>query len=193
MSKIKTFGSHLVDFDLIPSNGVFIDAGACQGNFIKDVRSILPESYIIALEPNVKNYDELVGQLNPKMLLLQMALVAGHEPKKMKFAAFPDLPEWGNVTGLYGNRKHEFYDVHTIDIGELLEYVPDGVVHHLKMDIEGCEHGVIADLTTTQAEDIHQISMEVHSGLQQLLLHLTNLGYRCDYEKGELYAVRKEL
>lgn len=193
MSKITTFGSHLVDFDLIPNNGVFIDAGACQGNFIKDVRTQRPDSYIIALEPNVENYDGLVAQLNKKMLLLQFALVASHEPKQMKFAAFPDLPEWGNVTGLYENRKHVFYNVPTMDITELLQYVPDGIVHHLKMDIEACEHGVIADLTTTQAEDIHQISMEVHSGLQQLLLKLTNLGYRVNYEKGELYAVRKEL
>ena len=122
MSKIKTFGNHLVNFDIIPSNGVFIDAGACVGNFTKDVRAILPESYIIALEPNVKNYDELVAQHNPKMLLLQMALVASHEPKKMKFAEFRGLPEWGNVSGLYANRKHDFYDVNTIDIKELLAY-----------------------------------------------------------------------
>ncbi len=192
-SKIKTFGNHLVNFDIIPSNGVFIDAGACVGNFTKDVRARIPESFVIALEPNVGNYNDLVAQLNPKMLLLQMALVPEREPKKMKFVAFPSLPEWGNVTGLYGDRPHTTYEVNTIDITELLAYVPDGIVHHFKMDIEGCEHGVIADLTFAQARKIQQISMEVHNGLQRLLLDLVNLGYNCDYDGQELYAIRKDI
>jgi FkbM family methyltransferase len=195
MSKIKTFGSHLVDFSLIPENGLFIDAGACQGNFINDIQLHASEPFIIAIEPNRQNFKDLKARDYDRVMLINAALVGSCEPKKMAFNDFNEvgLHEWGNVTGLYSNRSHKTYDVKTIDIREVLGMLPNKTVHHLKMDIEGCEHQVVADLTTTQAEMIQQISMEVHNGLQDLEGNLKKLGYNTNFEKGELYAVRKTL
>ncbi len=195
MSKIKTFGSHLVDFDLIPPNGIFIDAGACEGNFIKEVKAHSKSPFILAIEPNKKNARELIHEKYDQVIVLEAALVGSNEPKKMPFNDFNacGLPEWGNVTGLYENRPHTTYEVETMDIAELLGIVPSLIIHHLKMDIEGCEHGVIKDLTLEMAERIQQISMEVHSGLQFMELDLKKLGYDTQFDKGELYAVRKEL
>lgn len=194
---IKTFGSHLVNFDLIPEDGVFIDAGACQGNFINEVMKHKTNPYIYAIEPNRKNYQLIEPRYRgyTRFHFFEVALVASYEPKKMRFADFTKvgLPEWGNVTGLYENRKPHYYDVYTMDITELLAIIPQGIIHHLKMDIEGSEHGVIADLTLDMAERIQQISMEVHSGLQEMEAQLRTYGYLTKFEKGELYAVRKEL
>ncbi len=199
MSKIKTFGSHLVDFSIIPDNGVFIDAGACQGNFIDDIQKHVREPFIIAIEPNKENFKNLLEKRYERILILGYALVGSCEPKRMKFDDFGDagLPEWGNVTGLYKTKRHITYDVDTIDIKEVLAYSPTGVVDHLKMDIEGSEYEVVADLTTSDAEKIIQISMEVHGRdevqIAMMEAHLKIIGYRTQFEKGELYAVRKEL
>jgi FkbM family methyltransferase len=196
MSKIKTFGSHLVDFSIIPDDGVFIDAGACQGNFIDDLLRNVMSPYIFAIEPNKNNYKGLVEKYKYRRLdVFNVALVGSNELKKMTFADFTKvgLPEWGNVTGLYENRRPEYYKVDTMDIRELLAIIPTNTIHHLKMDIEGSEHGVIADLTEKEAKRIQQISMEVHSGLQQMEYHLINLGYNTQFKEGELYAIRKEL
>jgi FkbM family methyltransferase len=195
MPEIKTFGSHLVDFDMIPENGVFIDAGACEGNFIDDILSEAINPYIFALEPNRSNYrlihDVYKGYTN--IHAFRAALVKSGEPKTMKFADFTHvrLPEWGNVTGLYENRKPKYYNVQTMTIRELLTIIPEGPIHHLKMDIEGCEHGVVKDLTKEDAQRIQQISMEVHNGLQGMVEHLEGIGYHTKFENGELYATAR--
>jgi FkbM family methyltransferase len=189
VSQIKTFGSHLVDFSIIPDDGVCIDAGACQGNFIKDIHEHVKNPYIIAIEPNRNNFDGLLKEGWRQALLLQVALVGSGEPKRMKFAAFDHLPEWGNVSGLYESRKPYYYDVNTMTIREVLNYSGKDIIHHLKMDIEGCEHKVIKDLTEEDAKRIKQISLEVHNGLQGMMEHLEGIGYHVKFENGELYAV----
>jgi FkbM family methyltransferase len=192
MPEIKTFGSHLVDFDMIPENGVFIDAGACEGNFIDDVIKHSVEPIIIAIEPNVHNYVGLSRKYKT-LPIIKAALVGSDEPRQMRFADFTKvgLPEWGNVTGLYENRKPYHYDVRTITIRELLTMIPECPIHHLKMDIEGCEHGVVKDLTMEDAKRIQQISMEVHNGLQGMVEHLEGIGYHTKFENGELYATAR--
>jgi FkbM family methyltransferase len=195
MSKIKMFGSHIIDFSLIPDDGIFIDAGACQGNFIDDIKKNVKNSYIFAIEPNKENYRLLNEKNYGRVMLFKNALVGSEEPRHVEFWDFSDigLPEWGNVSELYGARKHKNYMVKTINIRELLAIIPPGPIHHLKMDIEGCEHKVIADLTEDDAKRIQQISLEVHNGLQQMEDRLKKLGYNTQFENGELYGVRKEL
>lgn len=190
MARIKTFGSHLVDFSVIPEDGLFIDAGACQGNFIRDIQANIENPRIFALEPNQSNIANFINTFAgvSGIALVKNALVGSGEPKVMKFAEFDGLPEWGNVSGLYSSRKHKTYDVRTITIRDLLDVMPNGIIHHLKMDIEGCEHGVVNDLTVDDAKRIQQISMEVHNGLQGMVKHLEKIGYHTQFENGELYA-----
>lgn len=195
MSKMETFGSHLVDFSLIPDGGIFVDAGACQGNFINDIKDNISEPFIIAIEPNKQNVLDLTAKGYERVVIFNAALMGLNRPHKIDFNDFNEvgLHEWGNVTGLYSNRPHKTYQVQTTDMNEVIYILPIPVIHHLKMDIEGCEHQVVADLTTTQAEMIQQISMEVHNGIQDLENNLKKLGYYTNFEKGELYAVRKTL
>lgn len=196
MPEIKTFGSHLINLGMIPSEGaVFIDAGACQGNFINEIMSFTDHPHIFAIEPNRNNYRLLEPRYRgyDRLHFFEVALVGSEEPKKMQFADFTKvgLPEWGNVTGLYENRRPHYYDVYTMDIRELLSIIPHEIIHHLKMDIEGCEHKVVNDLTEGDAKRIQQISMEVHNGLQGMVEHLEEIGYDTKFENGELYAVSR--
>lgn len=194
MSKVtKTFGSHLVNLELFPEQPIIIDAGTCQCNFIDDIYKWTEDPYFIAIEPNRSNIQAIKERDDEKILLIEAALVGSTEPKVMNFDEFAGLPEWGNVTGLYKTRKHKTYKVETLDLRELLAFVPTHTIDLLKMDIEGCEHAVIQDMTKEQAKRIIQITMEVHNGLQGMLTKLEWLGYDAKFENGELYAVRQEL
>ncbi len=190
MSKTKTFGSHLVDLSLMHEGGCIIDAGTCQGNFIKDIRKHVNPCFIIGVEPNKSNQQYLRDMNFEDVVVIEAALVGSKEPKIMKFNEFAGLPEWGNVTGLYQTKKHITYDVETLDLRELLGVVPCEYVDLLKMDIEGNEHQVVQDMTKAQAERIQQITMEVHNGLQGMMAKLEWLGYTTEFTNGELYAVR---
>jgi FkbM family methyltransferase len=191
MPKIKTFGSHLVNIELFPENPMIIDAGACQGNFMDDIYKWTAEPYFFAIEPNKSNAMVLCEKYkDDNVILIEAALVGSNEPKVMKFNEFEGLPEWGNVTGLYENRKHVTYKVETLDLKELLGMVPVEEIDLLKMDIEGNEHQVVQDMTKTQAKRIRQITMEVHNGLQGMMSKLKWLGYTTEFTNGELYAVR---
>ena len=194
MSEItKTFGSHLVNLDLLPEQPIIIDAGTCQCNFIDDIYKWVEDPYFIAIEPNKSNAKIISERNDERILLIEAALVGSTEPKTMNFDEFVGLPEWGNVTGLYKSRKHKTYKVETLDLKELLAFVPVGTIDLFKMDIEGCEHAVVQDMTKVQAKRIKQITMEVHNGLQGMLTKLEWLGYNAKFENGELYAVRQEL
>ncbi len=194
LETLKMFGSHLVNIDLFPEQPMIIDAGACQGNFIDDMYKWSETPFFFAIEPSSTNAMVLHKKYQHNdIILIEAALVGSNEPKVMKFNEFEGLPEWGNVTGLYESRKHVTYEVETLDLKELLGMIPNETIHLLKMDIEGNEHGVVADMTRQQAKRIQQITMEVHSGLQAMQGKLEWLGYNAKFENGELYAVRQEL
>ncbi len=199
MSEIKTFGSHLVNIDLFPEDPVIIDAGACQGNFIDDIRRLVKNPLFLAIEPSNSNYKYLIekydniSQRETGVVFIHAALVGEDEPKKMEFVEFEGLPEWGNVSGLYNRPVKAKYDVETTTLREVLGLLPETQISLLKMDIEACEHKVVEGMTKGQAERIQQITMEVHEGLRGMQGKLEWLGYDTKFKNGELYGVRREL
>jgi len=200
MSKIKLFGSHLVDIEKLPERPIIIDVGACQGNFIEDLYNQLMQynsminPFTFAIEPNRANAKILREKYHQAdVIVIEAALVGSTESATMEFNEFIGLPEWGNVTGLYENRPHITYEVDTIDLKELLMAIPYETIDILKMDIEGNEHQIVQDMTKNQAERIKQITMEVHNGLRSMPDKLKSLGYDVSFENGELYAVWKKL
>ncbi len=194
-SLTKLFGNHLVNLDILPDDAVVIDAGACEGNLIKDIHERIGNPYIFALEPNKRNFESLL-QTRPKdTIVLNVALVGEKEPKEMRFYEIHRFPEWGNVTGLYTNKKNTQYMVETINLKDLLDTVPLETIHYLKMDIEGSEWDVVNDMTEEHANRIQQISMEIHSNGMKIKSKLERLGYETywmngEKGQGELYAVR---
>ena len=187
----KLFGSHLVNLDMVPEDAVIIDAGACVGAFITDIRKHVKEPAIFALEPNKKNILELkkIGNI----VVIEAALVGKKESKEMRFYEIKGFSEWGNVTGLYTNKKHTEYIVDTVNLKDLLQMIPPETIHYLKMDIEGSEWDVVNDMNLDTFRRIEQISIEIHTHPLKITKKLEDLGYRILFEKGELYAVREGL
>lgn len=191
----KLFGSHLINLDMLPDkDAVIVDAGACVGNFIKDIKKHVKDPFVFAIEPSKGNIPKL-RELNESvhLIMIKAALVGQKEPSEMVFAEIKDRPEWGNVTGLYGSRKSEKYKVETINLRDLLEAVPLKTIHYLKMDIEASEWDVVNDMNEESAERIQQISMEIHSHGAKIQKKLEDLGYKIFYEEGELYGVRNNI
>lgn len=174
---------------MLPDDAVIIDAGACVGNFIKDIHEHVKQPYIFAVEPN-KNNTKKLRQLN-HLIIIEAALVGAKEKNKMKFYEIETFREWGNVTNLYTEKKHKSYMVATINLKKLLGVIPLKTIHYLKMDIEGSEWDVVNDMNEESAKRIEQMSMEIHSHHMKIIKKLEDLGYKTFYEKGELYATRQ--
>ena len=189
---IKLFGSHLINLDMLPDDAVIIDAGACVGNFIKDIEKHVKNPYVFAVEPNRENVKKLREEFNHP-IIIEAALVGEKEKEEMLFSEIKNLPEWGNVTGLYHNRGHTSYTVKTVNLKELLYIIPIKEIHYMKMDIEGSESDVVSDMNEETAERIEQISMEIHGNQIKITKKMEDLGYKTFFDNGELYAVRKEL
>lgn len=190
----KLFGSHLVNLDLLTDDAVIIDAGACFGNFIRDIWKHVKNPYIIAIEPNKDNFEFLSRSLI-KVRTINAALVGAKEEKELSFYHIDGLSEWGNVTGLYLYKAHTSYMVKTINLKDLLDSVPRETIHYLKMDIEGSEWDVVNDMNEDTTKRIQQISMEIHSNGARIKAKLEDLGYKTywgnsENGQGELYAVR---
>lgn len=189
----KLFGSHLINLDMLPDDAVIIDAGACVGNFIKDIQRHVKNPFVFAIEPSKGNLPELRELMESGTILVgAFAFVGEKERKEMPFREILDRPEWGNVTGLYAPRKSKSYMVKTINLKELLDVIPLETIHYLKMDVEGSEWDIVNDMNEESFERIQQISMEIHCHRMDITKKLESLGYETYFENGELYAVRKE-
>lgn len=193
-SLTELFGNHLVNLDMLPDDAVVIDAGACVGNFIKDIKQHVKEPYIFAIEPSRDNIPKLYKFSNGFWpVVIEAALVGEKEPSEMLFVEIKNRPEWGNVTGLYSNRKSHQYMVATINLKMLLNRIPLEplkTIHYLKMDVENTEWDVVNDMNEESATRIQQISMEIHGHRIKITEKLEDLGYKTLFEGGELYAIR---
>jgi FkbM family methyltransferase len=192
---ITTYGGHLVDLELFPEKPLIVDAGAGWGKFNESLSSYIFEynkmmnPYFFAIEPNKSNQETLKEADYPDTVIIEAALVGSEDPKAMDFVQFKGLRGWGNVNGLYATRPvQDKYKVRTIDLKELLAGIPCEIIDLLKMDIEGSECKVMADMTKEYAKRIRQITMEIHSGRREITTKLEGLGYKVKFENGELYA-----
>lgn len=163
-SLTKLFGNHLVNLDMLPDDAVIIDAGACVGEFIKDIQEHIKSPYIFAIEPNKENIKKLKPFFlsdNPILgVVIPATLVGAKEKNEMKFYEIEKLREWGNVTNIYTNKKHKSYMVATINLKALLDTIPLKTIHYLKMDIEGSEWDVVNDMNEDTAKRIKQMSID---------------------------------
>jgi FkbM family methyltransferase len=193
---ITTYGGHLVDLELFPERPLIIDAGAGWGMFNESLSdhifkyNKMMNPVFFAIEPNKDNAKTLRGADYPDTFIIEAALVGSDRPKHMTFQQF-EMKGWGNVNGLYSEytgRMLDSYEVITINIKELLAALPQPTVDLLKMDVEGSEEEIIADMTKEHAERIKQITMELHSGRNAITTKLEGLGYKVKFENGELYA-----
>jgi FkbM family methyltransferase len=184
---------HMIDYSRIPPDGIIVDAGACHGRFIDELAENIEHPSILALEPSKVNFKHLLKEYGERFVVKNVALTSKDEGRVM-FREFKRLPEWGNTCGLYERKikthKNELYEVDTVGIDWVYE-VSTQPIDYLKLDIEGREREVINEITQEMANNIKQISIEVHCYEQDIRDKLLTLGYEISMgEKCELYATR---
>lgn len=201
---------HFFDENRIKDGSVIVDAGACYGEmeyfFFEDMK-IKPIVY--AIEPakeNLKHIKESAGRLGwQNFNLIERAICGQGEPEELPFVEFLDAhgkyAAWANAAGLHEESAKQRidmdkivkYTVPTLPINSIFDYVKEGKIDYLKVDIEGCERGIFNNIDRFIADRIDQLSVEIHYGeeINAFAKKIKDLGFNfvtvCDYE---IYATR---
>ncbi len=171
---------HWVDLTKLNKDSVIIDAGACSGEFIEEIRKMV-NCKIIAIEPDIDSFKTLEGKNFDNVELHNNALVGNGEPELSTFYSYP-LKELGNIFNLYpgsfgGNivKNIKTQDLPTAD--------------YIKMDIEGAEKLLLEDKIDTK-----QISIEVHNNCNadEIIKKLEEQGFSCQkMPRSEVYGFKE--
>ena len=96
ITKLEETG-HFVDLDRLDKNSVVIDAGACIGEFIGDMRSHqqTKHSLIIAIEPNKSNIERVQLRKKDMHLRIYQKALVGDEDELTFYNSY--YPGWGST------------------------------------------------------------------------------------------------
>lgn len=180
---------HMIDTEL--SCSIIVDAGASYGEFIEGIKQIMPNVRIYSLECCKTNYRILEEKKFSNVILCDHALVGQSVEGDIEFTEFVGqngkFHQWGNVRGLNvdaAKKRKEFietrkYRVPTLKMNDIFDFFGLSKIDYLKLDIEGEEEEVIDTMTSETAGKINQISLEVHSQKNKLIIteHLYELGF----------------
>jgi FkbM family methyltransferase len=198
-NKIITYEGHHFIPEYFTGNTI-IDAGACKGVIIEELRSRGINSLIIAIEPCKTNLEIIRAKNFTNVKLLSKALV-GNNQSSILFTEIEDMPGWGSVNDFNShhinarNRKQEKYIVETVHLADLCI----DTIDWLKIDIEGSESEVISELSLETAKKIRQISIELHNkDFPNIQRKLRSLGYKVFNDIGkdpgwDIYGIRDEI
>lgn len=141
--RYKNYSPYLVQTcsDLLPDDGVFVDAGASVGWFTCNVAIDRPKATVLSVEANPNQYKVLCKnciQLTPNIIATNMGLWSSDGTKKL----FID-PNHGSGARLYEqpNRPHTKIETRTLDTALKLFEIKR--VDVLKIDCEGTEGHII--------------------------------------------------
>lgn len=194
--------NHYVELSHLDENSVVVDAGANIGKFVTALRSHI-DCKIISIECSKNNLLHLKNVQQNNLIILENALVGNKRNVTMsefvgqkKQDGTNKYHQWNNIYGNHENKGLDatvnHYEVEGITLAEVLS-LAGGKVDYLKMDIEGAEYEVVESMTQEQADNIPQISMELHdsSKNKQLSEKLQSLGYSLHWMPyDELYATK---
>jgi FkbM family methyltransferase len=194
MRLVQIFG-HYIDANKIKDGMIIVDAGACRGDFLKDMEHLLNDvDYrYYGFECCQANFEFFTKHnQNSKAKFYELALVGQQAEDSVAFTEFTSIDpnhryfEWSNTCDLYEGTRPSFiklkhYDVNTVKINDIFSLLGIDHIDHFKMDIEGREYEVIDSMTQETASKIDQISLEIHGNLaiQKFVLQkFQNLGYK---------------
>jgi FkbM family methyltransferase len=201
---------HFFDSRRIKDGSVIVDAGACYGEmeytFFEDMK-IKPIVY--AIEPaiqNLKRIKESAGRLGwQNFNLIERVLCGQGEPAELPFTEFIDkigrYSQWANASGMHEEsakqredmEKIVRYNVSTLTINSLFDYVKEPKIDYLKVDIEGSERGIFNTIDRSITDRIDQLSVEIHYGdeVDVFAKKITDFGFNFVTVCGsEIYATR---
>ena len=135
MSHFYNSGYRIVDCDARPITRI-VDAGANIGVETRRFAYFHPKATIVAIEPELKNFDMLLRNVRPPHVTVR----AGLWPRQAKLAVLPgDTPEGCSV--IEDGRAL----CPAITVPQLLEETGWDEIDILKLDIEGAEFEVFSD------------------------------------------------
>lgn len=202
---------HKRPFGFVPD--VVIDLGANVGLFSGYVRSLFPNAYVVAVEPDLENCKQFlsINQRHENLLLINKAIGSGQVYKSNTSkngagenyitvgVAYPEkeLKQESNV--------YELSEVKTITLSELIDlYVEEGQKFIVKMDIEGNEQAILSDDKEIYAlckadyvtAELHHFSInqETNNKIKRyvhLFLKILQETHNVEMNGLNLYAVKK--
>jgi FkbM family methyltransferase len=207
MPNIKSINGHCFDIDRLNPGSIIVEAGACVGSSTQVFRKYT-DCKIFMIEPNKRNCEEAKSYNYKNVEIIQRAFAGHNVGNKVQFVSYiskqANYKEWGNIVGKVqfqdGGHKPEDnvrivkYDVETIKINDVFDFLKIDKIDFLKMDIEESEYGVIKTMSRETADKIDQISYELHSDdwLEFMTKKLTEFGFKVFFipKELEVYATK---
>lgn len=136
----------------------FIDIGGCSGEVSKILIEKVPTiKYGLIFEPDIKNYEFILENVNSKNVLVEnKAVYYGKNKINLSIKS-----EWKNI-GSWSVFFNEEYPENSIEVEctELDLYLKKNEYDFIKIDIEGSEFNLLEN--STNLKDIKFIELEIH-------------------------------
>jgi FkbM family methyltransferase len=163
----QVFVENEYDFSADVQPKVIVDAGANVGLASLYFANKYPESKIIAIEPEKKNFEVLLKNVAPypNIIALNAAL---WNKKGLINLVDPGLGSWGFMTEESSQDALGCYlhSVEAVSIDSLIDKFQLPGINILKIDIEGAEKEVFAD-TSAWIGKVDSIIIELHERMKQ--------------------------
>lgn len=188
---------HLINMRHLDKDSVIVDAGACYGNMVDMYIRFdrIYESSIYAIEPSRYNCDIIrKKKYKSNVKLFEYALVGDYsKDKKIELFDFPGHPKLANIferefENCGVDYLYEKYEVKKFHINDIFSVLGIDHIDYLKMDVESTEHEIITSMDQSIADNISQMSIEMHSFsddskindvvASNTVLHLNKLGFK---------------
>jgi FkbM family methyltransferase len=157
-----------VNIDRLDDDSIIVDAGACEADIIKDLRTYkqAAKCKIFAIECNKKLAEDLRKQNLFNVEICERALVGQNVEGGVMFFEGKRGANWGSIEpALLSERwpgATDIYEVKTLRINDIFNEFSIDKIDYMKMDIEGSEKLLLETMSMETAKKIKQITMEVH-------------------------------
>ncbi len=182
-------------YETMPDDLWVLDGGACVGDFAVACLELPQVVKVACVECEAENYAKLSERFafNEKVTVLFGALVHSAVVADIPVWKMPDRPQWHTTMDQRYPSMRLTEPCPPVHIAEILSHHPEGP-WLVKLDIEGREAEVLADLTPELAAHIDQITVEAHPGYSavgDVAETLAKLGFTTEIHKLDVLGYRK--
>ena len=176
---------------------VILDVGANAGLFALRMKQLYPRARISCYEPFAPNFQQLrrnLAQSGIADCALYREGVGGRARQEKLYIHKRNAGGHSIVEGQVPG--HDCVQIDIVDLTSVLDRLPDGRCHLLKLDCEGAEKEILDSLETSHARRIERIVFEPTPSLYDvpsLMKRLSALGYEVSSNQGLCIAVQKGL
>ena len=187
----------LIDIDLI--NKVVYDIGSYIGIYaLFFSRAVGEHGKVFTFEPNPKNYDELVFnlQLNRISNVETKNIGLGQKEEKTDLVINPVFPARGKIsrelnTGKSSSSRRKIIKIQVNSFDDILQKESLPNPDFIKIDVEGFELEVLRGMKNTLAGYYPELYIEIHGVLsKEMIQFLYSHGYTIDHIESGTYKIK---